>query len=172
MEKDEKGISDHQQQLLDLLAGVSGHLEVTSPQDERSIHSLQETLARVLPSEDITTVKNRFFSVESSDLFFTDAIASRQWTQLKDVAGRAVKEPRMAELRVFVRDVPVRSTQIPGSVPSGQGVRRLRKRSGPSSTKMVERSGSTFSELKSWSHSISMDHRSLRFSLMSRCGGD
>ncbi len=110
MERAKIGIPDHQRHLLDLLAGVSSHLEVTSPQDEHSIRSLQETLANVLSTEDITIVRNRFFSVESSDLSFADTITSHQWTLLKDLAGRAVKEPRMGELRVFVRDVPVRST--------------------------------------------------------------
>lgn len=121
MENSEKRIPDHQQQLFDLLAGVSGHFRVTSPQEERSIRSLQETLARVLPGEDITAVKGSFFSVENSDLFFTDTIAPQQLQGLKDLATRALEEPRTADLRVFVRDAPVRSAQMKGSLPLWAG---------------------------------------------------
>ncbi len=53
-----------QQELFDLLAGVTGHFEITSPQDEHSIQSLQETLGSILSGEDFTTVKNSFFSPE------------------------------------------------------------------------------------------------------------
>lgn len=124
-------ISHHQQDLLALLAGVSGHFEVTSPQDERSIQSLQETLARVLPGEDITTIKTSFFSVENSDLFFTDTIAPHQLTRLQELVGRGLKEAGSADLRVFVREVPVRSTQMKGSVPLWAGGAALEKTIGP-----------------------------------------
>ena len=67
MEKNEKVVHDSQQQLFALLANLSGHLETISPQDERSIQSLQETLTRVLPGEDITAVRSSFFSIEKRD---------------------------------------------------------------------------------------------------------
>jgi hypothetical protein len=121
METCEKPVSDRQGQLFALLAGLSGHLQATSPQEERSIRSLQETLARVLPDEDISTVKSSFFSVENSDLFFTDTIAPQELQGLSDLAAQAVKEPRIADLRVFVRDLPVRSTQMKGSLPLWAG---------------------------------------------------
>jgi hypothetical protein len=121
MGKCEKEIVDQQQHLLDLLAGVSGHLKAASPQEERAIRSLQEMLARVLPGEDITTVKSRFLSVESSDLFFTDTIPPQELQGLKDLAARALEEPRSADLRVFVRDVPVRSTLMKDSMPLWAG---------------------------------------------------
>ena len=78
-------------------------------------------MARTLPDETITTMKNSSFSVEQSDLFFTDAIAAHELTRLKHLAVRAVKEAGEENLRVFVRDVPIRSTQIAGSVPLWAG---------------------------------------------------
>ena len=116
-----KTISDRQQEVLNLLADLSGHLEATSRQDERAIRSLQEALARTLPDETISTVKNSFFSVEQSDLFFADTIAPGELARLKNLAGRAVKEAGEEPLRVFVREVPVWSTQIKGSVPLWAG---------------------------------------------------
>jgi hypothetical protein len=126
-----KTVSDRQQKVLDLLANLSGHLQVTSPKDERAIRSLQEALAHTLPDETITSVKNSSFSVEQSDLFFTDAIAPGELTRLKNLAAKAVKEAGAETLRVFVRDVPVRSTQIAGSVPLWAGGAAVEKTMGP-----------------------------------------
>ena len=126
-----KTTPDRQQEVLNLLADLSGHLEVTSRQDERAIRSLQEALAHALPDETVTTVKNSSFSVEQSDLFFTDAIAAHELTRLKNLAGRAVKETGEETLRVFVRDVPIRSTQIAGSVPLWAGGAAVEKTMGP-----------------------------------------
>jgi hypothetical protein len=82
-------MSDREQEVFNLLADLSGHLEVSSRQDERAIRSLQEALANTLPDETITTIKNSSFSVEQSDLFFTDAIAEHEATHLRTLAARA-----------------------------------------------------------------------------------
>ncbi len=126
-----KKISDRQQEVLNLLADLSGHLQTTSPKEERAIRGLQEALAHTLPDETITTVKNSSFSVEQSDLFFADAIAAHELTRLKHLAVRAVKEAGEETLRVFVRDVPIRSTQIAGSVPLWAGGAAVEKTMGP-----------------------------------------
>ncbi len=164
MQTCEKPASDRQGQLLALLAGLSGHLQATSPQDERSIRSLQKTLARVLPDEDITTVRSSFFSVENSDLFFMDTIAPQQLQGLNDLASQAVKEPRTADLRVFVRDVPVRSAQMKGSLPLWAGGAAPKQPWGLSSTRMAGRSGLTFTGSKNWWRSTSTGGRTRRFS--------
>ena len=88
-------------------------------------------LARTLPDEPISAVKNSFFSVEQSDLFFADTIAPGELARLKNLAGRAVKEAGKEPLRVFVRDVPVWSTQIKGSVPLWAGGAAVEKTAGP-----------------------------------------
>jgi hypothetical protein len=65
MEKNEKAVHHSQQQLFALLANLSGHRKGISPQDERSIQSVQITLTRILPGEDFTTVRGSFFSTYS-----------------------------------------------------------------------------------------------------------
>lgn len=126
-----KTISGHQQELFDLLLAVTGHLKPASPKEERSIHSLQETLAGVLFREDISQVKDGFFSVEGSDLFFPDTVAPKELTRLRNLAGRTVREAAEPDLRLFVRDVPVWSTQIKGSVPLWAGGAAVEKTVGP-----------------------------------------
>ncbi len=126
-----KKMSDQEREVFNLLADLSGHLEVSSRQDERAVRSLQETLALTLPDETISAIKNSSFSVEQSDLFFTDAIPEHEKSHLKILATKAVKEAGKEKLRVFVRDVPVRSTQIPGSVPLWAGGAGVEKTFGP-----------------------------------------
>ena len=56
--------------LLDLLTYLVGHLEIRSPRDENAVNALQDELAHALTKDDLATIKNRYFSLESSDLFF------------------------------------------------------------------------------------------------------
>lgn len=123
--------SYNKQRLLALLAGVSGHFEITSPADELSIRTLQEILSSVILGEDISAIKNSFFSVENSDLFSIDTIDPHQLMHLQSFAGQVVKEASGPDLRVFVREVPVRSTQIKGSVPLWAGGAAVEKTIGP-----------------------------------------
>ncbi|MHB8628174.1 MAG: hypothetical protein ACYDEO_18455 [Aggregatilineales bacterium] len=115
--KDES-LNGQQNDLFNLLAYTSGHLEITSSGDELALQKLQETLAKSLIHENISTAKNRFFSVENSDLFFPDALPQEQRLRLKNLADQVVHESAQADRRVFVRDVPVRTSQISGSVPA------------------------------------------------------
>ena len=110
-------LDNHRQALFDLLAYTSGHLQATSQASEQAIQRLQETLAGALVYENIDTIKSRFFSAENSDLFFHDALAPEQRARLESLAMQAVQESSQADRRVFVRDVPVRTSQISGSVP-------------------------------------------------------
>src|SRR5258708_7642240 len=107
----------HQNVLFDLLAYTSGHLEITSPADEQALHKLQTTLAKSLVHENISTAKNRFFSAENSDLFFPDTLPPEQRSRLKNLAAQVIHDSAQADRRVFVRDVPVRTSQISGSLP-------------------------------------------------------
>src|SRR5947199_9372791 len=112
---------NRKQELFDLLAFLTGHLEVATSRDRHAVDALHDKLAPLLPHTDVATARNRYFSVESSDLFFADAIAPQERTRLVQLSDRIVKDARPPDLRVFVRDVPVRTTQMPGSVPSWAG---------------------------------------------------
>lgn len=113
----EKSLDANQQDVFDVLAYTTGHLQTTSPADEQDLQTLQETMASVLVHENINTAKNRFFSAEYSDLFFPDALAPEQQSRLQDLANRMVEETTQPNRRVFVRDVPVRTSQMGSSVP-------------------------------------------------------
>ena len=120
-----------QQELLNLLTGLSGHFEVTSTKDTRSVKSLRETLAGTLVYEDSSAVRSSSFSFENSDLFFADTIASDHLLHMKELVGQVTKEAKVAERRVFVREVPFRSAQVRGSVPLWANGAAVEKTLGP-----------------------------------------
>ena len=110
--------SINQEELFNLLSKLSGHLQAASPKDEKSISSLQKELAAALPGESINTIKNNLFAFENSDLFFTDKIPAKRLNQAKRYYSKSFKEGTDSNLRVFAREVPVRSSQLKGSVPA------------------------------------------------------
>lgn len=104
--------------LLDLLGYLSGHFETASSQDQRAVDHLQQQLVRALGHDDLTAIRSHFLSIDGSDLFFNEAIAPSRRARLSQLVDRIGQVgDRAAELRVFARNVPVRSTLIPGSAP-------------------------------------------------------
>ena len=124
-----------QEELFNLLAYFTGHLKTASSHDERAVQSLQEELSRALTPEDLATAKNRYFSVDRSDLYFVDAVAPSARAHLAQLAGRIAGRQTEPDLRVFVRDVPIRTTQMSGSIPLWAGGAALEKTLGPFAAK-------------------------------------
>ena len=105
--------------LLERLAYLSGHFETASTKDLHAVDHLREQLVRALGDDDLAAVRSHFLSIDGSDLFFSEAMAPSQrarLSQLVDRIGQA--RDREPELRVFARNVPVRSSQFPSSVPA------------------------------------------------------
>jgi hypothetical protein len=127
----EKSSQGHREKLFDLLAYLTGHLKIATSRDEHAVNALHEELSRALTHTDLATAKDRYFSVESSDLFFPDAVPPQQRVQLTRLAERIAASTTPPDLRVFVRDVPVRTTQMVGSVPLWAGGAAVAKTIGP-----------------------------------------
>lgn len=122
------------EELFDALAFLTGHLEAATSDDRHAVSALHDKLTQALAS-DLATTKNRYFSVESSDLFFADAIAPQERSRLAQLADRIAKDTKPRDLRVFVRDVPVRTTQMPGSIPPWAGGAAVAETLGPFTSK-------------------------------------
>ncbi len=127
----EKSPEGHGEELFDLLAYLTGHLVITNSRDEHAVNALHDELSRALTSTALATAKDRYFSVESSDLFFPDAVAPQQRARLTHLTERIAARTAPADLRVFVRDVPVRTSQMVGSVPAWAGGAAVAKTIGP-----------------------------------------
>jgi hypothetical protein len=127
----EKSLEGPATEWFDVLSSLTGHLVVENRRDEDALHALHHELSRALTRADLAAAKDRDFSVEGSDLFFPDAVAPQQRSRLTNLAERIAARTAPAELRVFVRDVPVRTTQMLGSVPLWAGGAAVEKTMGP-----------------------------------------
>ncbi|MEP6584386.1 MAG: hypothetical protein ABJA90_08960, partial [Ginsengibacter sp.] len=105
------------EQLLALLETITGHLHTTSDAEEQSLHAVQEQIASSLINQDASTVSNQQFSFSDSDYFFRQNIQSGRLEKLDDIVSKTLQKKDIGNYRVFVRDVPVRTTQVKGSVP-------------------------------------------------------
>ena len=105
-------------QLSALLENLTGHLTTTTEAEEISLQNLQQQLAGSLLQQDIAQVSNKQFSFNDSDLYFRQNIKDSRLSKLDEIVSQTVQNQEISGLRVFVRDVPVRTTQVAGSVPS------------------------------------------------------
>ena len=141
--------------LLDLLAYLSGHFETASSQDRRAVDNLREQLVRALGHDDLTAIRSHFLSIDGSDLFSSEAIAPSQRARLSQLVDRIGPVEPVPELRVFVRNVPVRSTLIPGSVPAWAAGASVAQTLGPFTGVDGRSTGSTSSASRGSSRSTS-----------------
>ncbi|MBI5473811.1 MAG: hypothetical protein HY961_15850 [Ignavibacteriae bacterium] len=107
------------QQRRTLLGSLAGHLVADSPQQETDIQRLFTSLSRSVLPEDIQQLKATRFAFEGADLFAEENIPQQRISSLQAISERGVAEE--AEFRVFVREVPVRSTQLHASLPLWAG---------------------------------------------------
>lgn len=115
------------QKLRALLGDLAGHLLTDSPAEERASVELNDLLARSLLTEDVREIKRSSFAFENADLFFAENIPAERAEALQAAADRSSAGDAEPEFRVFVREVPVRSTQLHASTPlwaGGAGVER------------------------------------------------
>ncbi len=102
-----------------LLASVMGHLHAATPQEEQQLSQLQELMGSTFFDDDIlTNVSNQEFSFQSSDIFFSQNIPGRRLEKIDETVKRILSKENTGDFRVFVRDTPVRTTQLTGSNPS------------------------------------------------------
>ena len=105
------------EQLHTLLGSLSGHLVTSASREEREIENLNKLLSRSLLPKDLQDLKSSSFAFEGADLFSLDNVPVERLEALKSLTEEQFKEDAEPELRAFVREVPVRSTQIHASVP-------------------------------------------------------
>lgn len=118
--------------LVSLLATLTGHLHTTTQDEEKLVYSLQQTVAKTLLQQDASLVTNQQFSFQSSDLFFTQNVKGSRLANIQAVVqGALATKLEQPDLRLFVRDVPIRSTQVTGSVPSWAAGARVDSTVGP-----------------------------------------
>lgn len=102
-----------------LMASVMGHLHASSQEDEQRLSRLQELMGATFFDDNILgTTTNQEFSFQSSDIFFTQNIKATRLTKIDETVNRILSAGNTGDYRVFIRDTPIRSTQISGSSPA------------------------------------------------------
>ncbi|MDT4966279.1 MAG: hypothetical protein QOJ64_1016 [Acidobacteriota bacterium] len=119
------------QKLQAMLGGLSGHLIADSPEQELEVERLNQRLARSLLPEDIGQTKRSNFAFENADLFFASKIPSARADSIRTLAQRRTDGAEEPDFRIFVREVPVRSTQLFGSTPLWAGGAAIESTLGP-----------------------------------------
>ena len=111
-------------QLTAQLAALTGHLPSSTSEDEKNVEKLQASIAEAILHQDPATIRGMEFVFEKSDLFFTSSIERKRLKKINKLAAAVSKDKKPKETNVFVRNVPIRSTQITGSITSASaGVR-------------------------------------------------
>jgi hypothetical protein len=100
-----------------MLGNVSGHLKTGVLRDDHQLQSLHRSLARSLFAEDVQQLKTSSFSFENSALFSPQQIPADLSDALRSVAEQSTASAAEPEFRAFVRELPVRTTQLPSSAP-------------------------------------------------------
>lgn len=102
----------------ELLATLTSQLRATNSDQQETLAELQETLAKALLTQDPQEISRQEFLFEKSDLLMSANLGAEL-----EKAERLVERIRnlqqaddIEELRIFVRTVPVRTTQLTGSV--------------------------------------------------------
>lgn len=108
---------------------VFGHLDASTPARRKDLRQLQGYLARAHIPEDMAALKGSSFSFESSDFLAGESIGDENAALLRTL--EAERAPEDLEYRVFVREVPVRSTQLHASTPLWAGGAQAERSLGP-----------------------------------------
>lgn len=121
----------NKEQLHALLSSLSGHLITSSPQQEMEYQRLHQFLSRSLLPQDLQQLKSSNFSFENADLFGVENLPAARAEMLQSLVESKSAGAAEPEFRVFARETPVRSTQLPTSVPSWAGGAAVERTIGP-----------------------------------------
>ena len=109
--------------LITLLASLTGQIQTNNTQEDKALEQVQEKLASALLQQDPGTIRNQDFIFERSDLFASTNVDKKLVDKIDKIVGR-IKSQAPGNQQVFVRTVPVRTTQVQGSTPAAAaGVR-------------------------------------------------
>ncbi|AMR32707.1 hypothetical protein A0256_15390 [Mucilaginibacter sp. PAMC 26640] len=118
-------------QISRLLTSITGNLQVSSATDKKSVDDLQQTLESVLLSQTTSPDATKRLTFANAD-FFASRLREKVSTDFKDrVVNKTDTQLGDNEMHVVVRDSPIRSTQIAGSMTKITAGARITKTIGP-----------------------------------------
>jgi hypothetical protein len=115
-----------------LLSQVFNQLNAESAGERKSLDEGIGQIAQALRLQDIDTVFPEKLSVQSADFYFQSRIPKAQINKIDKIAEEVVsKEVKELDTRIFVREAPIRSSQVVGSVPKWAQGAKVEKTIGP-----------------------------------------
>jgi hypothetical protein len=114
-----------------LLSEVFGHLQLNSSEDAKLWEEGLPLLARNLLTSEDPKIRSDSFSFERSQLFAKERIKPAQMEKIRMQAEIAEVKEQEPELKPFIREVPIRTTQIGSSVPAWAAGARVERTIGP-----------------------------------------
>ena len=103
------------EQIASLLTTLTGQLQTSTPHEEKEVLKLQRSIADALILQNPSDIRNPEFLFERSDLSGPAVSATANIKKINDIAKRVLLKKVPVALNVFVREVPIRSTQFTGS---------------------------------------------------------
>lgn len=114
-----------------LLATIFGHLELDQAAEKKLWEEGVPLMAKSLLIQDSLEIKSESFSFERSELFLKDRIPKKRIEKIRRVAEAAELKENQPQLKAFVREVPIRTTQLGRSVPAWAAGAKVEKTIGP-----------------------------------------
>jgi hypothetical protein len=103
-------------QLTALLVDLTGSLRSSGNKEQKEIEKLQKSVAEAILHQDPSKVRSKELVFEKSDLALASNLESNRLKKISHIASLVSKSRKPAKTNVFVRNVPVRSTQITGGI--------------------------------------------------------
>ncbi|EOZ95225.1 hypothetical protein A33Q_3430 [Indibacter alkaliphilus LW1] len=105
------------QEIQELLSTVFGQLQTFTKKQREDWEAALPLTVSALSKQDFNQIRNQSFVIDRMDLFQKNQIDEQKRASVRQAVGSVGNEQSISESRVFLREVPVRSTQIPNSVP-------------------------------------------------------
>jgi hypothetical protein len=112
-------------QMAALLATLTGQLHSASADDETKVEHLQASIAAAVRQQDPASIRSKEFLFEKSDLFMSENIEPNRLKKINELSSLISDRDELSVTNVFVRNIPVRSTQITGGITAASAGTRV-----------------------------------------------
>jgi hypothetical protein len=100
-----------------LLASLFGNLVAHTDKQKKDWDTSLPLAAEALMKQDLSQIHTQTFTIDKTDLFNRDKVSPERLNTILKAADLAVKKTGTEDMKVFVREVPIRTTQLINSVP-------------------------------------------------------
>ncbi|MBW3469957.1 hypothetical protein [Arthrospiribacter ruber] len=105
------------QQIQEVLSSLFGQLQTFTKKQREDWEAALPTTISALSRQDVSQIRNQSFVIDRLDLFQKNQIDEQKIDSVIQAVREVSSREVTTDTRVFLREVPVRSTQVPNSVP-------------------------------------------------------